>query len=67
MHALVRFARIAGSNTFTTAEIHPRVIEALGCPAERYSLASSRCDLSKVRAKGLIANSVPDTLSVSPS
>ena len=33
MHALVRFAHIAAANTFTTAEIHPLVIEALGCPA----------------------------------
>jgi hypothetical protein len=55
MHALVRFAHIAAGNTFTTAQIHPRVIEALGCPAERYTLASLRYDLSKLRAKGLIA------------
>jgi hypothetical protein len=54
MHALVRFAHIAAVNTFTTAEIHPLVIEALGCPAERYSLASLRYDLSKLRAKGLL-------------
>jgi hypothetical protein len=26
----VRFAHIAAGNTFTTAEIHPAVIEALG-------------------------------------
>jgi hypothetical protein len=31
MHALVRFAHVAAGNTFTTAEIHPAVIEALGC------------------------------------
>jgi hypothetical protein len=55
MHALVRFAHIAAGNTFTTAQIHPRVIVALGCPAERYTLASLRYDLSKLRAKGLIA------------
>jgi hypothetical protein len=30
MHALVRFAHIAAGSTFTTAEIHPAVIEALG-------------------------------------
>ena len=54
MHALVRFAHIAAANTFTTAEIHPIVIEALGCPAERYSLASLRYDLSKLRAKALL-------------
>ena len=55
MHALVRFANIAAGNTFTTAEIHPQVVEALGCPAERYTLASLRYDLSKLRAKGLVA------------
>jgi hypothetical protein len=55
MHALVRFAHIAAGNTFTTAEIHPAVIEALGCVPERYTLASLRYDLSKLRAKGLVA------------
>ncbi len=55
MHALVRFAHIAAGNTFTTAEIHPAVIEALGCAPERYTLASLRYDLSKLRAKGLVA------------
>jgi hypothetical protein len=42
MHALVRFAHIAAGNTFTTAEIHPAVIEALGCAPARYTLASLR-------------------------
>src|SRR5712691_2983771 len=55
MHALVRFAHIAAGNTFTTAELHPRVIAALGCPPENYTLASLRNDLSKLRAKGLVA------------
>jgi hypothetical protein len=55
MHALVRFAHIAAGNTFTTAEIHPAVVEALGCAPEHYTLASLRYDLSKIRAKGLIA------------
>jgi hypothetical protein len=32
MHALMRFAHIAAGNTFTTAEIHPAVIKALGWP-----------------------------------
>src|ERR1700751_3525320 len=40
---------------FTTAEIHPAVIEALGCASEHYTLASLRYDLSKLRAKGLVA------------
>ena len=55
MHALVRFAHIAAGNTFTTAEIQPYVIKALGCPSDRYTLASLRYDLSKLRAKGLVA------------
>jgi len=55
MHGLVRFAHIAAGNTFTTAEIHPTVIEALGCAPEHYTLASLRYDLSKLRAKGLVA------------
>jgi len=54
MHALVRLAHIAAGNTFTTAEIHPVVIEELGCAAEQYSLGSLRYDLSKLRAKGLV-------------
>jgi hypothetical protein len=54
MHALVRFAHIAAANTFTTAEILPHVLEALGCPAQHYTLASLRYDLSKLRAKGLV-------------
>src|SRR6267378_100867 len=55
MHALVRFSHIAAGNSFTTTEIHPAVIEALGCAPEHYPLASLRYDLSKLRAKGLIA------------
>ena len=55
MHALVRFAHIAAGNTFTTAEIHPYVIKALECSPDRYTLASLRYDLSKLRAKGLVA------------
>jgi len=50
----VGFAHVAAGNTFTTAEIHPHVIKALGCSAERYTLASLRYDLSKLRAKGLV-------------
>src|SRR6266850_1030809 len=51
MHALVRFSHIAAGNSFTTTEIHPAVIEALGCAPEHYPLASLRYDLSKLRAK----------------
>ena len=55
MHALVRFAHIAAGNGFTTAEIHPHVLKALECSSDRYTLASLRYDLSKLRAKGLVA------------
>jgi hypothetical protein len=54
MHALVRFAHVAAGATFTTKEVHPYVIEALGSSASSYSLASLRYDLSKLRAKSLI-------------
>lgn len=54
MHALVRFAHVASGSTFTTAELYPDVLETLGCPASKYSLASLRYDLSKLRAKRLI-------------
>jgi hypothetical protein len=54
MHALVRFAHIAAGNTFTTAEIHPHVVEALGCRPDDYTLASLRYDLAKLRAKKLV-------------
>ena len=55
MHALVRFAHIAAGSTFTTAEIYPHVIKALGCAPKEFTFASLRYDLSKLRAKGLIA------------
>ena len=48
------FRHIAGANSFTTAELHPRVDAALGSGADRYTLASLRYDLSKLRAKGLV-------------
>lgn len=54
MHALVRFAHVAASSTFTTAELYPEVLETLGCPASSYTLASLRYDLSKLRAKKLV-------------
>ena len=54
MHALVRFAHIAAANSFTTAELHPTVVDALGSAPDRYTLASLRYDLSKLRAKGLV-------------
>jgi hypothetical protein len=54
MHALVRFAQIAAASTFSTNEIHPYIVAALGHEVESYSLASLRYDLSKLRAKGLV-------------
>jgi hypothetical protein len=60
MHALVRFAHIAAGNTFTTADIHPHVLAALDCKSDTYTLAALRYDLSKLRAKGLVAK-VPNT------
>ncbi len=54
MHALVRFSHIAAANSFTTADLLPRVLDALGSDGDRYTLASLRYDLSKLRAKGLV-------------
>ena len=54
MHAIVRFAHVAAGATFTTKEVYPYVIEALGCSPSDYTLASLRYDLSKLRAKVLI-------------
>jgi hypothetical protein len=54
MHALVRFAHLAGGGTFTTSEIHPHALAARGLSAEHYSLGSLRYDLGKLRAKGLV-------------
>jgi len=54
MRALVRFSHVAAGNTFTTAELYPRVLDALGVTVDRYTLASLRYDLSKFRAKGLV-------------
>jgi len=54
MHALVRFANIAAGNQFTTAELYPHTLDALGCQPADYSLASLRYDLSKLRAKNLV-------------
>src|SRR5438045_6116997 len=54
MHALVRFAQIPAANTFSTGEIHPYVVAALGDRGKEYTLAALRYDLSKLRAKGLV-------------
>src|SRR3954451_16560044 len=47
MHALVRFANIAAGNQFTTLELYPFTLDALGCSSAEYSLSSLRYDLSK--------------------
>ena len=49
----MHFSHVAASS-FTTAELHPMVVDALGTVGERYTLASLRYDLSRLRAKGLI-------------
>ena len=54
MHALVRLNHIAAANSFTTAKLYPRVLAALASGADRYTRASPRYNLSKLRAKGLI-------------
>src|SRR5208283_5179261 len=40
--------------SFTTAELLPRGLDALGSDADRYTLASLRYDLSEFRVKGLV-------------
>src|ERR1700745_1924945 len=40
MHALVRFAQIPPARTFSTAEIYPHTLAALGSTTQPYSLAS---------------------------
>jgi len=54
MHALVRFAHIAGGDTFTTRDLHPAAAAALDLTPDQYRLASLRYDLSKLRAKRLV-------------
>jgi hypothetical protein len=54
MHALVRFAHIAGGDTFTTTDLHPAAVAALDATTDQYRLASLRYDLSKLRAKRLV-------------
>jgi hypothetical protein len=54
MHARVRFAHIAGADTFTTRDLHPSAAAALDSTPDQYRLASLRYDLSTLRAKGLV-------------
>ena len=53
MHALVAFSHILAGQ-FTTADLYPRVLQALGYRSDQYKLNSLRYDLSKLRAKGLV-------------
>ncbi len=54
MHALVRFSHIAAGRTFSMAELHTPVAEALTRSTADYRLSSLRYDLSKLRVKGLV-------------
>jgi hypothetical protein len=47
-------SRPRDGSTFTTADLYPPVLDALGLPQSQYSLASLRYHLSKLRAKGLL-------------
>jgi hypothetical protein len=54
MQALVRFSHLAAGRTFSMAELHAPVAEALNRSTADYRLSSLRYDVSKLRAKGLV-------------
>jgi hypothetical protein len=54
MHSLLRFSHVAAGDTFTTKEVHREAAEALNVSPDKFSLASVRYELSKLRAKGLV-------------
>ena len=54
MHSLVRFSHVVAGDTFTTKEVHMQAAEVLGVAPDKYSLASVRYELSKLRAKALV-------------
>jgi hypothetical protein len=54
MQALVNFAYLAGTGTFRTLDLLPRVQEALGHMLASYTLSRLRYDLTKLRGKGLV-------------
>ena len=54
MQALVNFAYLAGTGTFRTQDLLPRVQEALGHTPASYTLSRLRYDLTKLRGKGLV-------------
>lgn len=45
---------LVSGGIFTTRELHPETLKALGATPETYKLGSLRYDLSKLRAKGLV-------------
>jgi hypothetical protein len=54
IHALVCFANIPVQQTFTTAELYPKTLAAMGLSATQYTLGALRDDLSTFRGKGLV-------------
>jgi hypothetical protein len=54
MHALVRFAPVAGGDTFTTRDLHPGAAAALDLTPDPYRLGSLRYDRSKRRAQRFV-------------
>src|ERR1700685_2044898 len=58
---------IAAGSTFTTVDLYPPVLDALGLPQSQYSLASLRYDLSKLRAKHPLENCPTRVAPVSPT
>jgi len=54
MQALTCFAYLNGLGTFRTADLLPRVGEALGPEGPAYTLPRLRYDLGKLRGKGLV-------------
>jgi len=54
-----RFQQFTGvsRDACTTADLYAPALDALGLTEAQYSLASFRCDLSKLRAKGLVPRS----------
>lgn len=54
MRSLVRFCHIASESMFTTADLYPHTLQGLGVAPEHYKVGSLRCDLWKLRAKGLV-------------
>lgn len=54
MHAVVRFAHVPTGYVFTTRDLYPATLAALGATVRPYTLASLRYDLAKLRGKGLV-------------